>query len=39
VASGHFSDIVQLSSGHWRFDVHTRFGPSRVSFTVNQTVP
>jgi heavy metal translocating P-type ATPase len=39
VAPGHFSDIVQLSSGHWRFDVHSRFGPSRVSFTVNQTVP
>ena len=39
VSTGHFSDIVVLSPGRWKFDVRTRFGSGPVSFTVTRTVP
>jgi heavy metal translocating P-type ATPase len=39
VSTGHYSDIVVLSPGRWRFDVRTEFGGGPVSFTVARTVP
>jgi soluble P-type ATPase len=39
VSTGHYSDIVVLSPGRWRFYVTTSFGAQRVSFAVTRTVP
>jgi hypothetical protein len=39
VSTGHYSDIVVLSPGRWRFAVRTNFGSGRVSFNVARTVP
>jgi cation-transporting ATPase V/Cu+-exporting ATPase len=38
VAAGHFSEIVVLTPGDWRFRVTTPFGSPTVSFTVRTTV-
>jgi soluble P-type ATPase len=39
VSTGHYSDIVVLTPGRWKFDVRTAFGGGPVSFTVARTVP
>jgi hypothetical protein len=39
VSAGHYSDIVVLSPGRWRFDVRADLGGGPVSFTVARTVP
>ena len=39
VSTGHFSDIVDLTPGRWRFDVSTGFGDRTVSFDYQRTVP
>jgi heavy metal translocating P-type ATPase len=39
LSPGHFSAIVVLSPGRWRFHVATAFGSDRVSFVLNHTVP
>ena len=38
VSPGHFSAVVVLTPGDWRFHVTTRFGTRTVSFTVRHTV-
>ena len=38
VASGHFTELVVLRPGHWKFHVRTRFGTAKVSFVVAATV-
>ncbi len=38
VASGHFTDFVVLTPGHWRFHVTTPWGPRTVSLTLRTTV-
>jgi hypothetical protein len=39
LSPGHFSAIVVLSPGRWRFHVASAFGSDRVSFVLNHTVP
>ncbi len=39
VSPGHFSEVVVLSPGPWRFAVTTPYGTSSLSFTVTVTVP
>ncbi len=38
VSAGHFSEIVVLSPGTWRFHVTARYGRVPVSFTVSRTI-
>ena len=38
VSAGHYSDIVVLTPGTWRFTVTTPFGAHAVSFTASVTV-
>ena len=38
VSAGHFSDIVVLTPGTWRFTVTTPFGAHAVSFTTSVTI-
>jgi hypothetical protein len=38
VSSGHFSEIVVLNSGTWRFHVTGRSGRVPISFTVSRTI-
>ena len=38
VETGHYSEIVELTPGTWRFHVTTPFGDTPVSFTVTTTV-
>ncbi|HLH29266.1 MAG TPA: cation-translocating P-type ATPase, partial [Acidimicrobiales bacterium] len=38
VSRGHFSEVVVLSPGHWRFRATTPFGRRHVTFTVPVTV-
>ncbi len=38
VGPGHFSEIVVLTPGKWRFLVSTRFGAKTVSLTLHDTV-
>ncbi len=35
VSTGHFSDIVVLSPGHWVFDVTSPFGHRTLSFAIH----
>jgi copper-transporting P-type ATPase V len=39
VSVGHFSEIVVLTGGNWRFQVTSPFGARTVAFTVLQHVP
>ena len=39
VSPGHFSEVVVLTPGPWRFAVTTPYGTSSLSFTVTVTVP
>jgi heavy metal translocating P-type ATPase len=39
VGSGHFSEVVVLTPGPWRFDVTTPYGRRTLSFTVRVSVP
>jgi len=39
VAPGHYSEVVVLTPGSWRFAVTTRFGTRTVSFTDTLVVP
>jgi heavy metal translocating P-type ATPase len=39
VGPDHYSEVVVLTPGSWRFDVATRYGPRRVSFTDTLVVP
>jgi hypothetical protein len=38
VAPGHFSEVVVLAPGTWRFTVTTPFGAHDVSFTTSVTI-
>jgi hypothetical protein len=38
VSAGHFSEIVVLTPGTWRFAVATPFGRTPVAFTIEQSV-
>ncbi len=38
VSAGHFSDVVVLTPGTWRFTVSTPFGAHAVSFTASTTI-
>ncbi len=39
VSTGHFSDVVVLSPGRWRFRVVSLFGRAPISFTVSRSLP
>jgi hypothetical protein len=39
VSPGHFSEVVVLTPGTWRFSVTTPYGRHPVSFTATVTVP
>ncbi len=39
VSTGHFTDFVVLTPGHWAFHVTGRFAGSPMSFTVDRTLP
>ena len=39
VSTGHFSDVVVLSPGRWRFHVAGLFGGAPFAFTVSRTLP
>jgi soluble P-type ATPase len=39
VSPGHFSDVVVLSAGRWRFHVVSTFGHTPVAFTVVRSIP
>jgi hypothetical protein len=38
VSAGHFSEVVVLTPGTWRFTVTTPFGAHTVSFTASVTI-
>ena len=38
VSVGHFSEIVVLTTGTWRFRVTTPFGRTAVAFTLEERV-